>query len=203
MIDFSSTVKKLQQVYKDKPPKDKKEAEQMAQSAADECLKYLNGIPVPLGTALRKLGFKVWVKEFSNPAVSGIMALNASKDYPKVIGVNSHDNHGHQAFTLAHEFAHYIFDMENLDKEWVIAHYNTDNDNENDLREYRANKFAAYLLMPEDVFRYVVKKPINQLKDKDELIRHLARIFDVSTTAVSRRMEELDIVYYENLYVCL
>lgn len=194
MTDFSNAVRKLQKEYNGKQPKDKVEAEQMAQSAANECLKYLNGVPVPLGTALRKLGFKVWVKEFSNPAISGIMALNASKDYPKVIGVNSNDNHGHQAFTLAHEFAHYIFDMENLDKEWVIAHYNTDNDNENDLREYRANKFAAYLLMPEEVFRYVVKQPRNQFRNKDELVRRLARVFDVSSTAVSRRMEELDIV---------
>lgn len=135
----------------------------------------------------------------------------------KIACVNIKDNLGHQRFALAHELAHYLFDYDEVNN---ATYYNTYFINEsNDLEiidaedeeimnvrdfqnnntqvngeidiEYRANKFAAALLMPQKKF---VKKYNEFYKKTDklpEVIDQLSQFFEVSRTAVTRRITEV------------
>lgn len=165
----------------------------MAKEAANRLLPYLVAFPVRMGDALRAIGFKVWVTKFKDSSISGVLALNARKEFPMVIGVNEEDSHGHQCFTLAHELAHYIFDIQDDTGKLIRAHYNTSMDNDKNLVEYRANKFATELLMPELEFKKGVMRVRQQYKNEDVQIEGLSLMFDVSKTAVERRIEELKI----------
>lgn len=155
-------------------------------------------IPLKIGNLVNTLGFKAIVNtNFKDKNLSGILGLNANRklgeDYPdKIIMVNGNDNVGHQRFTIAHELAHYIFDAIH-GEEYYEAYYITDRNNANMIREYRANKFAANLLMPTILFIKRYQELSNKTPDKDAIIINLARIFEVSLTAVQKRIKELDL----------
>lgn len=193
-MDLVIVVKELQNRYGGKKPSNRSDARKMAKDAANACLECIGGYPVPIGDALRKLNFKVWVKDFTKRSVSGVMALNANRDYPKVIGVNKEDSKEHQAFTLAHELGHYIFDIKNEGQEIVRVHYDTEADDGENLEEYRANKFATYLLMPENIFRAIVRNMLRSGYKEYDIKDFLHYIFGVSVTAINKRMDELRIV---------
>lgn len=157
--------------------------------------------PVSVVDIAQKIGFKIFESDMkSHPNVSGLVAIDLQwKDKlgsDKIIAVNKDDNYGHKRFAIAHEIAHYIFDF---DEKTHITYYNlyTTDDithrNENDVRELRANKFAACLLMPEAEFR----TKLTECKDENSLFettKRLADIFKVSAEAIRRRMIELNII---------
>ena len=168
------------------------EAEEHASYAAQCCLQVLGESPVRIGKALRELGFEIWDRDFDgDESTSGVMAVNADTQHPLVIGINVVDSYEHQRFTLAHELGHYIFDVYVDSKEEAIfIQYNTSIDNAHDMREYRASKFAANLLMPEVEFRKAVEV-LGFLKEPGSKISLLAKMFSVSMTAARRRIIEL------------
>ena len=95
-----------------------------------------------------------------------------------IIGVNKKHHKKRQRFTLAHEFGHFIL------------HKNEDTMFEDEVLfrdenltsiEYAANRFAAELLMPQNLFVSSIKKGETSLED-------LAEKFEVSTLAVKNRV---------------
>ncbi len=192
-MKFKNVIDDLRQQYENQPLNNQKDAEDMASEAAHKCLQHLNGFPIPMGDVLRSLGFVVWVRNFTNKSISGVMALHANEKFPMAIGVNVNDSHGHQCFTLAHELGHYIFDIQDKGKELITIHYNTSIDNENNLSELRANKFAVYLLMPQNEFCKIIEEAKRRFSNRKTRIEYAALAFDVSITAIQRRLEELKI----------
>lgn len=172
---------------------DKKKIDMQAISSANALVEHVwenKNAPLRIGSMLEALGFSVILDDsFGDGKLSGILAIVSEKDsLKKIIILNSKDNIGHQRFTIAHELAHYIFDAL-PNQEYYESYYRTNE--ETKLCEYRANKFAANLLMPESIFvpryEYVASKISNR-----QMVRTILGLdFGVSPTAIERRTKEL------------
>lgn len=152
--------------------------------------------PLRIGDMLDSLGFAVVPdNSFDDDKLSGVLAIDntvAMERFRKMIVLNNRDNIGHQRFTIAHELAHYIFDALPNQK-YYEAYYRTDDKKNNEIREYRANKFAANLLMPRTIFESRYKFIASQIKDAQKVKFILSLDFGVSVTAINKRIEELNL----------
>ncbi len=174
------------------------QAKTVAQVIVDNYWTNHNG-SLRIVNLVKSIGFKAIANsDIKDPNLSGMLALNSEEmiqqyDSNKVIIVNDNDSIGHQRFTLAHELAHYIFDATNDGKEYYEVYYRTTTRDINTVREYRANKFAANLLMPEKIFR----KRFNHVRDivnnNIALVYVLSEDFGVTATAIRKRLAELNL----------
>lgn len=86
-----------------------------------------------------------------------------------------------QRFTIAHEFAHYCLHRKNNDYFEDTTFFRKSNDA---TIEYKANEFAAELLMPENMFRTLIEGGTKKIVE-------LANLFDVSTEAIKYRAKAI------------
>lgn len=108
-------------------------------------------------------------------------ALLADIDGIWCIGVERTDPPTRQRFSIAHELAHYLFD---LDSNRAVSSFLTPEGSLNsEQKERRANIFAANLLMPEEEVRLALRHTQN--------VKNLASKFGVSRQAMCRRLREL------------
>jgi Zn-dependent peptidase ImmA (M78 family) len=117
-----------------------------------------------------------------------------------IIGVNIQTSRRRQRFTIAHELGHLLLHKGRpLTVDQAVLRVDMRNDVSSmatDIQEIQANTFAATLLMPEEVVlefaTALVRK--DSAITRDDLIAKLARIFDVSTEAMSYRLINLAIL---------
>ena len=191
--EFINEVNNLKMTYADNEPRSNAEAYHMAKNAADQYLKYITCFPIRMATVMHNLGFKVFTGTMKSNNMSGMIAINVNEKYNKLILVNKKNNYCNQYFTVAYEFAHYIFEASaNEDEKYLSVYYDTSINNEKNLIEYRANKFAVELLMPEKPFKTIVNE--NSKYKEEEQLKCIAKAFSVSEKIVKRRIEELNIV---------
>ena len=163
---------------------------------AGELIKILNikTYPIPIVKILNELGFSTFASSIAEPNISGMIFISPDLigefKTDKVIIVDRNDLFGRQRFTLAHEFAHYLFDFDeqsshNFVNKYDISKASTDN-------EAVPSRFAAEFLMPSDMFakRY---KELSSLTQYSRILQ-LVIDFDVTQTAVLRRIDELSSV---------
>jgi len=101
------------------------------------------------------------------------------------IVINSRHPKKRQKFSMAHEYVHYQvhrIEIENMPHGEKILHRSE----ERDRIEYQANQYAAEILMPEEVFRRVVR-------EKNGDISKISDDFGVSQLAVRYRAKSLEI----------
>jgi len=112
------------------------------------------------------------------------------------IVINSNKPQTRQNFTIAHELGHYFLHSEILREEKIIVDddtfienkrvlYRMDEARRNEV-ETQANNFAAALLMPRELV-------VDAWKRIDDL-QECAKIFGVSTTAMTIRLERLGLI---------
>jgi len=102
--------------------------------------------------------------------------------------INSNPNFGNQLFSLAHEYAHFVFHKEKLG---IIS---TEQDR-NSTDEKVANSFASNFLIPEDTLRDLFSMRIKEDDDvKSEDVIYLADYFGVSFTAMVYRLNNLKLI---------
>ena len=178
---------------------DKECIEKQASGAANKLVELFwqkKNAPLRIGDMLDSLGFTVVLNDsFNDDQLSGALAINNSVDverFKKMIMLNTKDSTEHQRFTIAHELAHYIFDAV-PEQKYYEAYYRTDEERNNEVREYRANKFAANLLMPAAIFVPRYRFVAGQLSDQRKVHIILSWDFGVSITAIKKRIKELNL----------
>lgn len=115
----------------------------------------------------------------------------------KYIGVNSKDGEQRQRFTIAHELGHIFLHKHNPVNydQGIIMLRDSHSSEGNDRREIEANRFAAELLMPEDLIRQDISKlgGIELFMDDTEnkTTIKLAQKYNVSISAMNFRLTAL------------
>lgn len=138
---------------------------------------FIVGGIVDIKSIVQREGINVLEEEMPS-SVSGYLKCIDGK---WLIGVNKLHNIRRKRFTIAHEYAHYILHKDQSRYFEDITFFRKDT---NSTIEYKANEFAAELLMPENIVRAAIENGINGLDD-------LAEYFNVSILAVTFRVKEL------------
>lgn len=145
----------------------------------------------------RNTNLKIYITPFHD----GIVDISGATLYNKetklfTISINKTKAETRQHFTLAHELGHYFLHEEILKEDEIIVDEDRNLDGnrmllrrdnaEYDRIEAEANNFAASLIMPEEL----VKGAWGKLKSVEEC----AKVFNVSVSAMSIRLEKLKLL---------
>ena len=130
--------------------------------------------PIDPFKILHDVGIFVVLKDFEN--LDGIIIND--EDNCTIVGINSNNNWQRQRFTAAHEYCHFIKD---INKENGTTDYIECLKKSNKKIEKYANDFAGYLLMPTDELKLVCEQYKNSEGFIDfESITIIAEYFGVS-----------------------
>lgn len=159
---------------------------------------HSDDIATPIVKIVKQFDFKAYSEKIDDDNQSGDIFINGDTKeiygHDKVIIVNDKDERNHQRFVAAHELAHYLFDFlgnpEYYDTKikFTAAYYKDKHDTED---EKRANRFAASILMPEDLFI----KQYNIARETDSrdlfVLMYLSRFFETSISSIEKRIKEV------------
>jgi len=163
----------------------------------------INGIscaPVPVEFIAGNADAKVSYETFDNADdISGMLFRDENKT---VIAINSNHSSKRQRFTIAHELGHFFLHTGDLFVDRVArvnatTHFRNERSSlAVDKKEIQANNFAANLLMPKQFIYDDLTKILDRDKNisTDNLIEELSALFEVSSTAMGYRLENLGIL---------
>lgn len=147
-------------------------------------------IPVDVDRVAQCLGAEVFYEEMEDD-VSGLLLREATS---AKIAANKSHHRNRQRFTVAHEIAHLVLHANRKKELWVDHEYyfRSVNPQSGDQRaEVEANRFAAELLMPDELVRLSIDSD-KPLSDVD--VARLALRFGVSEQAMMWRLVNLGFV---------
>lgn len=182
-----------------------------AAAFADEILQIANSDPelnqarnLSMEKLCDKFGIKVYKSADLKQKVSGeIFAYGTTKDiygHDVVIISNSNEQFEHRRFVIAHELGHYLFDCignpQYQDESKVFCEtYIHSADSHEELKERRADRFAAELLLPiarvKESYIAIAKSSDGQIFGRDYVVNQLAQYFQVKVTTIERRLKEI------------
>jgi uncharacterized protein DUF955 len=149
-------------------------------------------VPVPVEKVARRLHLRV-EPAILGEDVSGILVLGKGTG---TIGYNEAQSPVRQRFTIAHEIGHYVLHQDDarlfIDKQYIY-HRDGSSSTGDDRREVEANRFAAALLMPEELLLAEVANLELDLGDELGFVA-LAKRFEVSALAMSHRLANLGVI---------
>jgi Zn-dependent peptidase ImmA (M78 family) len=150
-------------------------------------------VPVPIDSVIGHLNLKTTSTGLTAD-VSGILVVEKGHG---VIGFNAGHPPVRKRFTIAHEIGHYVLHVKQAQSRLFVDRHVYRRDDESatgsDQEEVEANAFAAAFLMPKELVRDALKKQGLNLDDEEDL-EVLARLFGVSTSAMSYRLANLGLV---------
>jgi len=167
--------------------------ERKAQALLNET--KVNDFPISVEEVARKKNLVIRSFDFGED-VSGALIIEGDKG---VIGYNPKDPKVRQRFTIAHEIGHYILHrpISNIffdqTSNFSIQFRANSRISKDGLKEREANVFAAALLMPKNLVVEATRNRKVDLSDEKSL-RELARLFDVSSTAMAIRITHLQLI---------
>jgi Zn-dependent peptidase ImmA (M78 family) len=143
---------------------------------AENCI---SSPPVLILELAETYGLAVFKANFEDDKIAGYIDFDNKR-----IVVNKEHSLGRQNFSIAHELGHWIMHYEEVksDQNEIRILYRRPIDGETDRLEVQANSFAAYLLVPEEMFE--------KHKKKDDL--ELAMLFNVSQSTIGFRRKNHD-----------
>jgi Zn-dependent peptidase ImmA (M78 family) len=163
-----------------------------ADDAAQRLLRQFGVVKVPVQPESIAEGLgAIVVTQSLEPDVSGMLVREGDE---LIIGVNKHHPLVRRRFTVAHECGHLELHRGRaliLDTSVRINFRDRVSSLATDREEMEANRFAAALLMPEEM---VVEEAARAPRDPEELVRSLARRFKVSEPAMGYRLINLGVL---------
>jgi Zn-dependent peptidase ImmA (M78 family) len=143
-----------------------------------------NTEPIRLTSLLLKLNVITIFRDLSD-GFSGMSVMALDK---KFMLVNSAHSIGRQHFTICHELYHLYFD-----KEFTPHACNTGVFNKTNEREYFADIFASYFLMPDDgIINLIPDSELGKDKLQPETILKIEQYFSCSRASLLYRLKELN-----------
>ncbi|NQS89586.1 ImmA/IrrE family metallo-endopeptidase [Patescibacteria group bacterium] len=121
-------------------------------------------------------------------SISGMFAFG--ENIGGSILINDSHPFGRQLFSLAHEYAHYLFDREKMGCV-------TEESKANTTEERFANRFSADFLMPREAIREMFELRLKNREPTAEDIIYLADYFGVSFQAMIYRLGDLRLIKRE------
>jgi Zn-dependent peptidase ImmA (M78 family) len=151
----------------------------------------ITAVPVDVEALAGALGARIRRQRLSH-SISGLLYRDADQI---VIGVNERQPKRRQRFTVAHEVGHLAMHPGRpllLDASVRVNWRDDDSAAASDREEIEANTFAAAILMPASLVRReldaLLSGPASSKKDLDQIIKHMADRFEVSTQAMHFRL---------------
>jgi Zn-dependent peptidase ImmA (M78 family) len=135
----------------------------------------------------KKIGISIYRRKMENSNISGISLKHSS--IGKFILVNYNEDVFRQRFTVAHEAAHAIFDLDDNDD-----YFSNSNWDRNDLVEIRADAFASAYLIPEFVLKTIQD---NKNWSSDKLLEWAIKL-KVSVPALLKTLIDRDLLNKED-----
>ena len=114
----------------------------------------------------------------------------------KIIIVGSDEEYEHQRFIIAHELAHYFIDYigspESQDSNLLFSRTYPKKNHSLNQDEVRADRFAAELLMPSDLFLKIYVKAMEIYDcNRKHVISYLSTFFKTKRSSIERRIDEV------------
>ncbi len=149
----------------------------------------LGGAPIKdIFTLLENQGIFTVRMPVIGDGLSGAFYFDAKNNQGKIL-INSNRTLGHQIFTAAHEFCHFLLDR---DKRIIIE----EDGKRKPAFEKRADAFASYFLMPEEGVNYFVKSAIKGRRKLDDVdLVKIRNEFCASWQATIIRLHNLGFVF--------
>ena len=153
----------------------------------------LKSAPVQIINLCRNMGFSVYMQELPHTVYGYIMISGDLKERfntDRIISVNEAESAKRRRFTVAHELGHFLF---NFDPSRSIEFYNAfETSGENSPDEDVCNRFAAELLMPQELVTVAYRKAEADYKEATDayynIVQRLSEEFLVPPKAVERRI---------------
>ena len=151
-------------------------------------------VPVKIIAICKNMGFSVYQQDLPHDICGYIMINGELKDKfqtDRIISVNSGESNKRRRFTVAHELGHFLFDFDPNQSIQYFNKFEIDHA-KGDRVEGRANRFAAELLMPENLIKkkYCELKKEDPQKDLYNIVQDLSDFFLVPPKAVELRIKE-------------
>jgi len=149
----------------------------------------VDSLPVKIEDIAKQRGLRLMPYAFDED-ISGVLVI---EDGLGTIGYNQSESRVRRRFTIAHELGHYELHKEKsklfMDKGFraIFHRKNTGITEDTKKMEEEANAFAASILMPDHLLIKELEKIEFDLSSEDD-IKNLAKIFDVSSTAMYYRI---------------
>jgi Zn-dependent peptidase ImmA (M78 family) len=151
---------------------------------------------VPVEQIAQLAGAVVSYQPFDSDDISGL--LYRSADSAPVIGVNSSNSKVRQRFTIAHELGHLQLHKGRsliLERQMHVNFRDTTSARTSNQEEAEANRFAAELLMPQDLLEIALSALLAGRPLPDAaFVAKLANRFQVSRQAMAFRLASLGLL---------
>ncbi|WP_375725253.1 ImmA/IrrE family metallo-endopeptidase [Arcobacter sp. KX21116] len=150
-------------------------------------------LPIEVDEIIKILGISIEKKpDFRKAKVTG--SITMKEGIPRVwINPMMNQSKERERFTLAHELGHFMLHIAPSFRDDYISDDNIEwnRDNNWDVKEMEANKFAAELLMPLEQ----IKEEFNTIdsSDREIKIEKLSEIFKVSRQAIQFRLQSIGV----------
>lgn len=172
------------------------DAEDIANRILQETNDYIGDSFTPIVKIAQNFNFCTYKTDLpgnlSGHIFIGGEETSAEFGHDKVIIVDEDDELFQQRFVTAHELAHYLFDYlgnsEYLHKQYAAAYYK---DMHNEPEERIANRFAACILMPKDLFLSKYSYARDLIDNRNFAISYLSKFFKTNTDSIELRIKEV------------